>query len=209
MLVSGSLAPTSRFWHIYIYTYIRISPFPVPLPGLIISLAVGFPLSAIGSQQTSEDLTSALDADNAELRLEVKTPAVGSCWMGLGWVIFSCSGTPLKSNIDTQNDAMFERRYIFQSIIFGIYRFRGCTFCSGETWDYYWWFRNPAFTSWGWYGSWNPMIYEEFFAFQVVQDFFRQYWTPPTWRVIPGLVSAVRQPTVTPIYFSHGVKGHL
>ena len=35
--------------------------------------------------------------------------------------------TPPKTIMDTQNDAMFERRYIFQTIIFGIYvKFRGC-----------------------------------------------------------------------------------
>ena len=39
------------------------------------------------------------------------------------WVPF----TPLKTNMEGPKIAVFERRYIFQTIIFGIYvRFRGC-----------------------------------------------------------------------------------
>ena len=39
------------------------------------------------------------------------------CWFS-GKVIIKC--TPLKSNIHIQNDAMFEMRYMFQGIMFGI-----------------------------------------------------------------------------------------
>ena len=45
---------------------------------------------------------------------------IGTLWESY-WTNQSIEFSQLKSNIDIQNDAMFERRYIFQTIIFGIY----------------------------------------------------------------------------------------